>query len=564
MRQLRAALFLLCFSLTLNGLRGQGEALKVGTKVGEAKDSLKRLIKRLDLHDLKRVDALNDYARIHRDFAPDTALKYSRKALKLASQLESPSGLGEAHLNLGIVSSSFGAYANAAEHLFSAIDAFSEAEDYLGLSKTHNALGDMYYYTRQLEEALQEHRTALEIARRHEFSGQEAMTFGYLGHFYEKQGDYEKALDYQLLALDKYRELKDYQGLSTINGNLGSIYEDLKSYDRAHEYFEEALEYNLQTPNQEERIVHLNNLGDVFRKKQQYEPALLYTRRSLALARQLDNPYRIRSAQRDLSKAFGEMGEYDSAYFHLEDAYLLHEKLFNSEGASHIARLQSLHETAKIQKEIEILKKDKKINRITWFSSLGALGMITLLLVIWESRQRLKVRKDKELAGARQALMTQELENSQLREQKLKSELEASSSELSSYALSIVQKNKMLKDIRTQLSHLRTQDKSLKAPISQLQRKIDEGFHFDKDWKKFHKIFEQVHPQFFKELNEQYPDLTPAEIRLCALLRLNLDSKDIATILGISPDSLRVARYRLRKKLQVEKGSNLMGFINAL
>jgi len=258
------------------------------------------------------------------------------------------------------------------------------------------------------------------------------------------------------------------------------------------------------------------------------------------------------------------MGEYDSAYLYLEDAYLLHEKLFNSEGASQIARLQSLHERAQIQKEIEILKKDKKINRITWFSSLGALGMLTLLLVIWGSRQRLKVRKDKELAGARQALMTQELENSQLREQKLKSELEASSSELSSYALSIVQKNKMLKDIRTQLSHLRTQDKSLKAPISQLQRKIDEGFHFDKDWKKFHKIFEQVHPQFFKELNEQYPDLTPAEIRLCALLRLNLDSKDIATILGISPDSLRVARYRLRKKLQVEKGSNLMGFINAL
>ena len=70
----------------------------------------------------------------------------------------------------------------------------------------------------------------------------------------------------------------------------------------------------------------------------------------------------------------------------------------------------------------------------------------------------------------------------------------------------------------------------------------------EKDWQKFCQLFETVHPQFFTSLQSRYPGLSPAEVRLLALCKLVLSSKEMATMLGISLESLRKSRYRLRKK----------------
>lgn len=527
-------------------------------------DSLKRSISGPSLPNQDQVQQLMFLSRGYLSFAPDTALKYAKMGLNLTGQASPTAEAPVFHLTIGDVMASYGGYARAADHYFQALDVFRAYEDMQGVAYTHNALGDMYYYTRQLSESLQEHQKALDIARKENLTELEGMTLGYIGHFYEKQGDYDQALTYQQLALEKYKDLQDNAGLSTIYGNLGSIYEDLERYDQAFEYFSLALTYNLKTPNKEERLVHLNNLGDVYRKRNILPEALSYTRESLHLSQKLENLYQEKSAQRDLARTFALMGQFDSAYFYLEAAYELHEALYNAEGASQIARMQSLNDIAEAQKEVEILKRDRRLTQITWTFVVVGLSLLLVMYALVVSRQRLKSRKDKELLEAKQQLMEQALENSQLRAQQLQSDLEVSSSQLSTHAISIVQKNKMLKDIQTRLRHLKTQDKSLQTPIGQLLKKIDESFHFDKDWEKFKHIFEQVHPQFFRKLRETYPDLTPAEIRLCALLRLNLDSKDMATILGISTDSLRVARYRLRKKLGVNRGVNLSVFVNHL
>ncbi|MEO1652492.1 MAG: helix-turn-helix transcriptional regulator, partial [Bacteroidota bacterium] len=98
----------------------------------------------------------------------------------------------------------------------------------------------------------------------------------------------------------------------------------------------------------------------------------------------------------------------------------------------------------------------------------------------------------------------------------------------------------------------------------QMLSSIDYNFSLDKDWQDFQKIYEQVHQDFFDSLQRQFPDLTAGEIRLCALMRLNLNSQDIAAVLGISSDSLRTTRYRLRKKMNLPKGRNLASHIMSL
>lgn len=110
------------------------------------------------------------------------------------------------------------------------------------------------------------------------------------------------------------------------------------------------------------------------------------------------------------------------------------------------------------------------------------------------------------------------------------------------------------------LAMVKDERRDQKKQIQQLVQEIDNSFGEEQHWKEFAQAFEQVHQQFFEKLKSHSADLTAADLRLIALMKMNLNSAEIAVMLGISTDSLRVARYRLRKKLQMEQGDNLTFF----
>ena len=90
---------------------------------------------------------------------------------------------------------------------------------------------------------------------------------------------------------------------------------------------------------------------------------------------------------------------------------------------------------------------------------------------------------------------------------------------------------------------------------------IEENLSSEDDWKIFQANFDLIHESFFRNLRSQYPDLTPNDLKICSLLRLNLTTKDIANFLGISLRGVEIARYRLRKKLQLPTDKNLVDFL---
>jgi DNA-binding CsgD family transcriptional regulator len=100
--------------------------------------------------------------------------------------------------------------------------------------------------------------------------------------------------------------------------------------------------------------------------------------------------------------------------------------------------------------------------------------------------------------------------------------------------------------------------------LKQLISLISFNNNQDKNWYDFRIVFERVHENFFERLKKHSTALTSSELRLVALLKMNLSSADMATLLGISPDSLRISRYRLRKKLNLEEGENLSAFLQRL
>ena len=120
----------------------------------------------------------------------------------------------------------------------------------------------------------------------------------------------------------------------------------------------------------------------------------------------------------------------------------------------------------------------------------------------------------------------------------------------------------MLKELRERLEEIvKATDGAPHNELKKLLKIIDESFRLDKDWEEFKLYFEQIYTGFYAKLKINYPELTNQELRHCALIRLNLSNNECASILGISPNSIKVSRTRLRKKLNLENHHSLTDFV---
>jgi len=189
--------------------------------------------------------------------------------------------------------------------------------------------------------------------------------------------------------------------------------------------------------------------------------------------------------------------------------------------------------------------------RPPWYRSGWAIGAYALifLAVFWlletfnrrrleRQRQRLESEKEREI---------------------LILEVENKNRELSNAAFNLIRKNEALQSLKDNLLDAKNEPRAL----SKIIREIDAHLEGDHDWEIFEASFNRVHDDFFKRLMQQFPDLTPGDLRLAAYLKMNLSSKEIAPLLNISIRGIENKRYRLRKKLGLSEEANLTEFIMA-
>ncbi|PPK85064.1 regulatory LuxR family protein [Neolewinella xylanilytica] len=202
-----------------------------------------------------------------------------------------------------------------------------------------------------------------------------------------------------------------------------------------------------------------------------------------------------------------------------------------------------------------------------WYASYPAillylLGAAALTFLLHRSytgyyrkKQRLwQVEKERAMAARqRQA----ELEVARLNNERLQEDIEAKNREAALSTMNLVKKNELLQQIKDELLASRDPQKNIREVVKTIDRNIDEA----ETWELFRDAFENADRDFFKKVKERHPDLTPNDLKLCAYLRLNLSSKEIAPMLNISPRSVEVKRYRLRKKMGLERDTGLTEYI---
>lgn len=140
----------------------------------------------------------------------------------------------------------------------------------------------------------------------------------------------------------------------------------------------------------------------------------------------------------------------------------------------------------------------------------------------------------------------------ELRNYGLKNEIEARNRELATSTMSMVKKSQILSEIKEALT-AQTGENDLKQVI----RLVEDNINNKEDWAFFENAFNHADKDFFKKVKDKHPNLTANDLKLCVYLRLNMSSKEIAPLLNISHRSVEIKRYRLRKKINLEREINL-------
>ena len=221
-----------------------------------------------------------------------------------------------------------------------------------------------------------------------------------------------------------------------------------------------------------------------------------------------------------------------------------------------------------------------------WYQSVWAylfyavifVGFVFLLIAylkkkIHKERMKLKEKQKEELKKQREnyELERLEMENKiiKLQNEKLqsnvknqRSQVELKNKELASQAININRKNEILNYIKHELEKVNKKvNPDAQFQLKLLNRKIEDDINLEEDWKLFKQYFDEVQGDFIKRIKDKYPELSPSDLKLCAYLRMNLSTKEIAPFLNINPRSVEIHRYRLRKKMDLSRDVNLVEFL---
>ena len=199
-----------------------------------------------------------------------------------------------------------------------------------------------------------------------------------------------------------------------------------------------------------------------------------------------------------------------------------------------------------------------------WMYLFYIFALCVIIYIFFKNQQKKHISAQERLSYLHQLeLDRNEKEIVRLQYEKLEADVDFKNRELSTMTMHLVQRGKVLSKIKEVISTvIKNHDISDSSPsFRHLIRLIREVEKSDEDWDNFAMHFNNVNTDFFNKLKDSFPDLTPNELKLCAYLKMNLSSKEIAQLMNITIKAVEVGRYRLRKKLHLQPDTNLYDFL---
>ncbi|SDW10309.1 DNA-binding transcriptional regulator, CsgD family [Lutibacter oricola] len=291
--------------------------------------------------------------------------------------------------------------------------------------------------------------------------------------------------------------------------------------------------------------------GDLYFEKGNKQKALEFYTKSLATISKQKTRIGLRvELLEKISSINQELGNYKMALEQINESKILGDSLFGGRSASNHKLFEikdsyrkaiENHQKIQQKQQVKLLQNDKeKLNQKLTFSTLLILVcLIAAAIVIILLRKKHAIEK-------------------KLEKERSLTAIEIKKKELAVTALQLIEKDNLLDEVKKGLDKVKTETKS--SAVEDIKSTI--RVNSAKNWEDFETRFVQINSNFYTALGEKHSNLSASELKICALIKLNFSSKEMAKLLGISPESINKARYRLRKKLGLSREDNLVTYIN--
>ena len=450
----------------------------------------------------------------------DQSIKVNQKAINLYERIKNDQGLGAAYNSLGLTFKKMGrdkrglksVLDKALQYSLISKNYYQKANDTDGLLKIYSNLGIIYRSLYRFPEAEKSYLDGLAMAE-------------------------EAGVDNHVVGV--------------LYANLSQIYSDnYQQYDKSISYLEKALAIyqKHEIYNYQEHV--FRNLAINYTKKKDFAKANFYAEKAVEVAEKGKDPHQMINAYSALFEAQHEAGNnkeaYDNLYFvrHLEDSIMSIEK------TEIIAEMDSKFKSVKNEAKIQVLSKTNELNK---WRIMVLLLFLTVLGILYYSIHQ-KRGKDKLLFESEKKIEQEKRRFAEI-------ELDIKKKELTAKVLQLAHKNEFLNSLKVEIEYLKNNiDDSVNKTSRRVSRMINRDIEGDTQWNQFSEEFSGIHHDFLSALTAKFGSFTKSEIRLISLLKMNLNSKEVASILGISDDGIRKARYRLRKKMHLEE-TELQSFL---
>ncbi|WP_462249749.1 tetratricopeptide repeat protein [Ekhidna sp.] len=477
-------------------------------------------------------------------------------ALNSANDLNSDLGRARANHVIGISYWELDIYEKSIEYYIEALKYYEIIGSERGQAYINVNIGNLLKDLEQPDRAKPYFLKAITFMKLMNDSINLGKTYANLGVVQKQLHGKDSALLFYKYSLEIRQKLNDSIGTASVLNNIANLYFDSEEVlitskeeaTSAYAYLVQALQF-INEGDRDVTFGRINaNLGAILYRLGRTDEALGYLEKSLRLGIETDSKVIQQISYGYLADIYKGKGDFQKAIDLYAKETELDKERRNKEVSNEIENLNIKYETVQKEKQLAELAQQSAIDRgvrnILIISIVSVL-VITVLIIGYVLQKK---KKDKLI--------------SLLEVQKLKDEINSKNKEITSYTISFLQKNQLMEELKMQINEMKkTSDISTNKELTRFNRIVDSTFRSDEEWKTFEVTFNQMHDDFFTELKQAYPDISNAELKLCALLRLNMNLKESAKMLGIAPDSVKTARYRLRKKLKLKTEDNLIDFL---
>lgn len=360
-------------------------------------DSLYAVLKEHPQRDTNRVRTL--LRACYREYTshPEKNKALAEEAMSISRDINYLRGQGFSFRYIALYYWQLGDYDQATKYAYEMLRTFEGIPMRAGIGQAYQLLGTLHSDEGDFAKAETFYKKALEIYQALNFKRDLGYCFNSLGTLYYNFSKFDDALTYFLRSLAVRNEINDLDGLAQAYGNLAHVYMSQKKFDQALENFEKAITIDQKSHNNYRLAANFAGLGEMYLAKNEYQPAELYSLKAIDLAKSLHQKKILHETYSQLKLIEKKRGRFEKAltYFDLESAY--RDSIYTEEKTEKIAEVEARYETGKKDQAIQLLVRDKKIQRLWTNIFIAAFVLVTALSVVVYLLQRDRERKNRQI-----------------------------------------------------------------------------------------------------------------------------------------------------------------------